>query len=213
MNHRESRSSLLKFNPQFIIAPGRMVRMMAMACKRAETRVDLAMGVPMEFLTSEMWFCTNCCKNPLFTKVLAEVRNLPILSNMMIMERICPAFGVCPVPYVKKSGIMSPNTHQQLVGGRQVMAARWWMTSALVDQTREAPSGGRPSNWSERKITRAHGTSDTNGALALLPLVEQIKNADHVHAERASTQSTSRRRTTCQGAYCSEPSRWVCRNP
>ena len=35
----ELRSSLLKFNPQFIIAPGRMVRMMAMACKPAETRV------------------------------------------------------------------------------------------------------------------------------------------------------------------------------
>ena len=55
----ESRSSLLKFSPQFIIAPGRMVRMMAMGTKPADLRIDLAMGVPLEFLTSEMWFCTS----------------------------------------------------------------------------------------------------------------------------------------------------------
>ena len=34
----ESRSSLLKFSPQFIIAPGRIVRMMAMASKPAENK-------------------------------------------------------------------------------------------------------------------------------------------------------------------------------
>ena len=89
-----------KFSPQFIIAPGRMVRMMAMGIKPADMKIDLAMGVPLEFLTSEMWFCTNCCRNPLFVKVLEEVRNLPILSNMTIMQRLCPAFGVCPVPFV-----------------------------------------------------------------------------------------------------------------
>ena len=69
----------------------------------------------MEFLTSDMWFCTNCCKNPLFNKVLAEVRNIPILSNMTIMERICPAFGVCPVPYVKNAGIVTPDTAKEFL--------------------------------------------------------------------------------------------------
>ena len=81
-------------------------------------------------------------------------------------------------------------TYQPLVGGRQVSAARWWMTSALVDQTRENPSGGRALSWSERKIIRAHGQSDTNGELAELPLVDQSKNADHVYAPRASVYST-----------------------
>ena len=75
----ESRSSLIKFSPQFLIAPGRMVRMMSMGTKPADMRIDLAMGVPLEFLASEMWFCTNCCKNSLFQMVLEEVRNLPIL--------------------------------------------------------------------------------------------------------------------------------------
>ena len=69
----------------------------------------------MEFLTSEMWFCTNCCRNQLFTKVLAEVRNLPILSNMTIMERLCPAFGVCPIPFVKNSGVVDPNTAKEFM--------------------------------------------------------------------------------------------------
>ena len=111
----DSRSSLLKFSPQFIIAPGRMVRMMAMATKPADARIDLAMGVPMEFLTSEMSFCTNCCRNSLFVRVLEEVRNLPVLSNMTIMERICPAFGVCPVPFVKNSGAVTPDTAKEFM--------------------------------------------------------------------------------------------------
>ena len=80
-------------------------------------------------------------------------------------------------------------TYQQLVGGRQVAAARWWMTSALVDQTRENPAGGRPFIWSERKLIRAPGQSDTNSELAKLPLVEQSKIADHIYAPRATPVS------------------------
>ena len=34
-------------------------------------------------------------------------------------------------------------TYQQLVRGRQVSAARWWMTSALVDQTKESLGGNQ----------------------------------------------------------------------
>ena len=40
----ESRSSVIKFSPQFLIAPGRMVRMMSMGTKPADMRIDLAMG-------------------------------------------------------------------------------------------------------------------------------------------------------------------------
>ena len=109
----ESRSSLIKFSPQFLIAPGRMVRMMSMGTKPADMRIDLAMGVPLEFLASEMWFCTNCCRNSLFIKVLDEVRKLPILSNMTIMERLCPAFGVCPVPFTRNAGAVDPDTAKE----------------------------------------------------------------------------------------------------
>ena len=416
----ESRSSLIKFSPQFLIAPGRMVRMMSMGTKPADMRIDLAMGVPLEFLTSEMWFCTNCCRNTLFTRVLEEVRNLPILSdlsNMTIMERLCPAIGVCPVPFARNAGVVDPDnareymqpmkwmydrpakvlheyaqkyrvdipiritelkvsadlivpalkvdlytmnfgdaadrpgwedtlvradgwtignhlwiippcendmalrqrwlrsvaplptvelnyrerlafsgthekvdqdiiepggdtgdmeaafaemdqekprepkdtafgqahitcgpsiydderkniadefrpmmkcalcqkdptrisevphetrkfysmtshvtyqhdacvypssrgyTYQQLVGGRQVCAARYWMNSALIEQTREDPSRGKPHTWSERKLTRVHDQSETNGDLAPLLLVDQDKNADHLAAPTAT---------------------------
>ena len=413
----ESRSSLIKFSPQFLIAPGRMVKMMSMGTKPADMRIDLAMGVPLEFLASEMWFCTNCCRNTLFTRVLEEVRNLPILSNMTIMERLCPAFGVCPVPFTRTAGVVDPDnakeymqpmkwvydrpakvlheyaqkyrvdipirttelkvsaelivpalkvdlyimnfgdaadrpgwedtlvcadgwtignhlwiippcendtalrqrwlrsvtplpttelicgerlafsgthekvdqdiiepggdtgdmeaafaemdqerpkepkdmsfgqahitcgpsiydderknisdefrpmmkcamcqkdptrisdapretrkfysmtshvtfqhdacvypssrgyTYQQLVGGRQVCAARHWMNSAIIEQTREDPSRGKPHTWSERKLTRVRDQSETNGDLAPLPLVEQDKNADHLAAPTAT---------------------------
>ena len=59
-------------------------------------------------------------------------------------------------------------TYQQLVGGRMVCAARYWMTSATVDQTRENPSGGKTHSWSERKLTRVRDQSETNGDLAPL---------------------------------------------
>ena len=119
----ESRSSLIKFSPQFLIAPGRMVRMMSMGTKPADMRIDLAMGVPLEFLASEMWFCTNCCRNTLFTRVLEEVRNLPILSNMTIMERLCPAIGVCvcPVPFTRNAGVVDPDN------AREYMQPMKWM--------------------------------------------------------------------------------------
>ena len=54
---KKSRSSVLKFKPQLIIVPGRMVRIQALGPKDcgAEARIDLAMPVPWEFLTSEMW--------------------------------------------------------------------------------------------------------------------------------------------------------------
>ena len=86
---KESQSSVMRFKPQLIIVPGRMVRIQALGPKDcgAETRIDLAMGVPWEFLTSETWFCTNCCKNELFQKMLKEVRTLPVLSNMVIVGK------------------------------------------------------------------------------------------------------------------------------
>ena len=98
--------------------PGRMVRIQALGPKDcgADARIDLAMPVPWEFLTSEMWYCTNCCRNPLFQQVLNEIRDLPILSNMIIMERLCPAIGVNPIPRVKDySATILPNTAKKLL--------------------------------------------------------------------------------------------------
>ena len=115
---KDSRSSVLKFKPQFIIVPGRMVRIQALGPKDcgAEARIDLAMPVPWEFLTSEMWYCTNCCRNPLFQQVLREIRDLPILSNMIIMERLCPAIGVNPIPRVRDySATILPTNAKKLM--------------------------------------------------------------------------------------------------
>ena len=82
----------------------------------ADARIDLAMPIPWEFLTSEMWYCTNCCRNPLFQQVLKEIRDLPVLSNMIIMERLCPAIGVNPIPRVKDySATILPNTAKKLL--------------------------------------------------------------------------------------------------
>ena len=118
LDRRSPDSSVLKFKPQFIIVPGRMVRIQALGPKDcgAEARIDLAMPVPWEFLTSEMWYCTNCCRNPLFQQVLKEIRDLPILSNLIIMERLCPAIGVNPIPRVRDySSTILPNNAKKLL--------------------------------------------------------------------------------------------------
>ena len=46
----------------------------------------------------------------------------------------------------------------------------------------------KPRTWSERKIIRAHGQSDTNGDLAPLPLVEQNRYTDHFRAHTATPE-------------------------
>ena len=32
---------------------------------------------------------------------------------MTIMERLCPAFGVCPVPFTRNSGVVDPDTARE----------------------------------------------------------------------------------------------------
>ena len=58
------------------------------------------------------------------------------------------------------------------------------MTSAMVEQRKENPDG-RPSTWTERRITRAYGSDDKNGDLAAIWLDEQNMNADQQYSERA----------------------------
>ena len=91
-------NSVLKFKPQFIIVPCRMVRIQGLGPKdcSVDARIDLAMASSMGVLAQK---CGDCCRNPLFQQVLKEIRDLPVLSN--IMERLCPAIGVNPVPRVQ----------------------------------------------------------------------------------------------------------------
>ena len=117
-----SRPDAVKFVCFLILATYAGIRRVRANCQLgpkncgANARIDLAMPVPWEFLTSEMWYCTNCCRNPLFQQVLKEIRDLPILSNMIIMERLCPAIGVNPIPRVKDySATILPNTAKKLL--------------------------------------------------------------------------------------------------
>ena len=78
-------------------------------------------------------------------------------------------------------------TYQQLVGGRQVCAARCWMNSAMVEQNKEQQGKG-PRSWSERKLTRVQGQSETNGTLAPLQLANQSRHTDHYRAPTATPE-------------------------
>ena len=46
----------------------------------------------------------------------------------------------------------------------------------------------RPRSWSERKLTRVQGQSETNGNLAPLQLADQNRHTDHYHAPTATPE-------------------------
>ena len=121
--------------------------------------------------------CTLCQKDPLRTSdaPYSARKFFSLTSHVTFTHDACV--------YPSSRGY----TYQQLVGGRQVCAARCWMNSAMVEQSKEQP-GSKPRTWSERKLTRAHGQSDTNGDLAPLPLVHQNKHTDHYHAPTATPE-------------------------
>ena len=73
--------------------------------------------------------------------------------------------------------VVSPSTRgytcQQLVGGRQVLAAQYWMESDLVSQQRVDKKGTH--SWRERKINRSHDGDEVNGRLQMV-LTQPIDN-------------------------------------
>ena len=121
--------------------------------------------------------CTLCQKDPLRTADVAfSTRKFYSMTSHVTFQH-----DACVYPSSRGY------TYQQLVGGRQVCAARCWMNSAMVEQVKEQ-LGGKPRTWSERKLMRVHGQSDTNGDLAPLPLVQQNRYTDHYHAPTATPE-------------------------
>ena len=124
-----------------------------------------------------MLTCALCQKDPLKPSELAFAAR----KFYSMTTHISQQHDACVYPSSRGY------TYQQLVGGRQVCAARCWMNSAQVEQVKEQ-LGGKPRSWSERKLTRVNGESDTNGNLAPLPLVKQNKYTDHYSAPTAQPE-------------------------
>ena len=60
-------TSTVKFAPSLVISPGITVRILGHQSKSEEppaAKLETVMGVPEEFLLSELWYCQNHKRNP-----------------------------------------------------------------------------------------------------------------------------------------------------
>ena len=94
-------TSTVKFASSLVIAPSRTVRILGQQSKSEEppvAKLEIVMGVPEEFLLTELWFCQNHKRNPLFAELLEALLAQPVYPHMARVERICPAMGLTPIP-------------------------------------------------------------------------------------------------------------------
>ena len=94
-------TSTVKFAPSLVIAPGRTVRILGHQSKSEEppvAKLEIVMGVPEEFLLSELWYCQNHQRNPWFADLVEILLIQPVYSHMAGVERICPALGLTSIP-------------------------------------------------------------------------------------------------------------------
>ena len=94
-------TSTVKFAPSLVIGPCRTVRILGQQSKSEDppaARLDIVMGVPEEFLLTELWYCQNHKRNPQFTELVDTLLSQPVYSHLARVERICPTMGITPIP-------------------------------------------------------------------------------------------------------------------
>ena len=94
-------TSTVKFAPSLVISPCRAVRILGQQSKSDDppaARLDIVMGVPEEFLLTELWYCQNHKRNPQFSEIVEVLLAQPVYSHLAKVERICPAMGITPIP-------------------------------------------------------------------------------------------------------------------
>ena len=63
-----------------------------------QARLDIVMGVPEEFLLTELWYCQNHKRNSQFSDLVDSLSAQPVHSHLARVERLCPAMGITPIP-------------------------------------------------------------------------------------------------------------------
>ena len=131
-------TSTVKFAPSLVIGPSRTVRILGQQSKSEEppaARLDIVMGVPEEFLLTELWYCQNHKRNPQFAELIIEtVLTQPVYSHMARVERICPAMGLTPIP---ACDILDIGFIHDITSFEQYFAPTRWLYEKGSDLTHE----------------------------------------------------------------------------
>ena len=55
------------------------------------------MPVPEEFILTELWFCRNLGRNPVFHEITNRILSTVVYTNMAMVHRLCPAMALTPI--------------------------------------------------------------------------------------------------------------------
>ena len=92
------------------------------------------MGVPEEFLLTELWYCQNQKRNPQFAELVDTLLTQPVYSHMARVERICPAMGITPIP---ACDILDIGPIHDVKSFEQCFAPTCWLYEKGTDLTHE----------------------------------------------------------------------------
>ena len=130
-------SGITEFAPSLVIAPSRTVRILGHQSKSEEppvAKLEIVMGVPEEFLLSELWYCQNHKRNPWFAELVDALLTQPVYSHMARVERICPAMGLTPIP---ACDILDIGEIHDVNSFEQYFAPTQWLYAKGSDQIHE----------------------------------------------------------------------------
>ena len=120
-------TSTVTFAPSLVIAPGRTVRILGHQSKSEEppvAKLEIVMGVPEEFLLSELWYCQNHKRNPWFSELVELLVTQPVYSHMARVERT-------PIP---ECDLMDTGTIHDVGSFDLYYAPTHWLYSKGSDQ-------------------------------------------------------------------------------
>ena len=93
-------TSAVTFQLSLIITTQKTVRILGInstATYAPEKLLDTVMPVPEEFILTELWFCRNLGRNPVFHDIRNRILSTVVYTNMAMVHRLCPALALTPI--------------------------------------------------------------------------------------------------------------------
>ena len=89
-------TSTVKFAPSLVIGPCRTVRILGQQSKSEDppaAKLDIVMGVPEEFLLTELWYCQNHKRHPQFAELVDSTIGSTSLFTLSKGGQDMPGYG------------------------------------------------------------------------------------------------------------------------
>ena len=129
-------TSALTFHPSLVITSLKTVRILGINSKAAPEKVlDTVMPVPEEFLLTELWFCTNLGRCPMFVDILRRIQSSVVYANMAMVHRLCPDLALTPINTNQSTGTGLLKTE---TGSLELLQTTQWIYERGMHELQEA---------------------------------------------------------------------------